>query len=842
MNFILKLAWRDSRAARRRLALFSLSIMLGIAALVAIGSFTDNMRRAIDTQAKALLGADLEVDSRTAFTDEAKAFLDGLGGEQAHEISFASMVVFPSSGGQTRLISVRAVEGAYPFYGEFLTEPAKAPEALRAGSDVAVLEETLMAQFGVKTGDPVKLGQKTFRVAGALKKIPGDSAAVAMLSPRVYIPRSQLEGTGLLGPGALVRYKTYLKFAPDFDVEKLVRDLRERFRELRLGFDTVEERKRDLGRVLKNVDAFLSLVGFIALFLGAIGVAGSVHVYIRQKIATVAVLRCLGASAWQTFAVYLVQGFALGLFGAVLGAATGVVVQFMLLPFLKGTLPVDVEFFISWAAVLRGMGAGLVVCGLFTLLPLLAVRRVSPLVALRAAFVEQAGWRDPWRITLYALIVLAVTGFAVVQTRSWTNGLGFAGALVVCFGVLASLAKVVAWAARRFLPKSLPYVWRQGVANLHRPNNRTVLLLLSLGLGTFLLLALVLTRETLLAQVRGTAGGERPNLLFFDIQDDQIGPLAETLAAEGVPVRAQAPIVTMRIRALKGRPVEQILKDRGSDIPGWRLRREYRSTFRGELSDTEKVTSGIFDGRVAADAAVIPISIAEELAREMHLSLGDEVEWDVQGVPMLTKVTSVRTVDWQRMSPNFFVVFPEGPLDAAPKFYVAAARAVSPEESARVQRVVVTQFPNVSAIDLGLLLQTLEGIFSNVELVVRFIALFTVATGIIVLAGAVMTGRFQRIRETVLLRTLGASQSQIVRIQLIEYSVLGALAALTGGGLAFGASALLAIFVFEAPVVLPLGYLAVTVAGVTVVTLVTGWIANRGIATHPPLAVLREEA
>jgi putative ABC transport system permease protein len=841
MNFILKMAWRDSRAARRRLALFSLSIVLGIAALVAIGSLTDNLRRAVDTQAKALLGADLEVDSRVEFSDEAKTFLDGFGGEQAHEISFASMVVFPSSGGQTRLVTVRAVEGAYPFYGEFLTAPADAPAVLRAGEDVAILEETLMAQFGVKAGDPVKLGQKTFRVVGALKKIPGDSAAVAMLSPRVYIPRSQLEGTGLLGPGALVRYRTFFKFAPGFDVEKLVRELRPRFRELRLGFDTVEDRKRQLGRVLANVDAFLSLVGFIALFLGAIGVAGAVHVYIRQKIATVAVLRCLGASAWQTFAVYLVQGFALGLFGAVTGAAGGVAVQFILMPFLKGALPVDVEFFISWAAVLRGMGAGLVVCGLFTLLPLLAVRRVSPLVALRAAFVEQAGWRDPWRVALYALIVVAVTGFAVVQTRSWTTGLGFAGALVVCFGVLASLAKVVAWAARRFLPKSLPYVWRQGVANLHRPNNRTVLLLLSLGLGTFLLLALVLTRETLLAQVRGTAGGERPNLLFFDIQDDQIGPLTQTLAKEGTPVRAQAPIVTMRLRALKGRPIEQILKDRGS-IPGWTLRREYRSTFRGELTETEKVIAGNFDARVAEDAAVIPISVEEGLAKDMQLALGDEVEWDVQGVPMRTKITSLRTVEWQRMSPNFFVVFPEGPLDAAPKFYVVAARAISPEESARVQRVIVGRFPNVSAIDLGLLLQTLEGIFSNVELVVRFIALFTVATGIIVLAGAVMTGRFQRIRETVLLRTLGASRSQISKIQLIEYSVLGALAALVGGGLAFGASALLAVFVFEAPVVMPLGYLAATVVGVTVVTLITGWIANRGIATHPPLAVLREEA
>jgi Predicted ABC-type transport system involved in lysophospholipase L1 biosynthesis, permease component len=841
MNFILKMAWRDSRSARRRLLLFSLSIVLGIAALVAIGSFTDNLRRAVDSQAKALLGADLAVESRVVLSDEARAFLDGLGGEQAQEVSFASMVVFPNSGGQTRLISLRATEGAYPFYGDFVTDPGGAPDLLRAGEEVAVLEETLMAQYGARIGDPVRVGQKTFRIVGALKKIPGDSAAVAMLSPRVYIARSQLAETGLLGPGALVRYKTYFKFSDDVDVEKLVRDLRGRFRELRLGFDTVEERKRDLGRALRNVDAFLSLIGFVALFLGAIGVAGAVHGYIRQKIATVAVLRCLGASAAQTFAVYLMQGIALGLFGAVVGAAAGVAVQLLLPELVRGMLPVDVTFAISWTAVVRGMLAGLAVCVLFTLLPLLAVRRVSPLVALRSAFVEQTGWRDPWRIALYVLIALAVTAFAMVQTRSWATGAGFAGALIVCIGVLALLARLVAWLARRFLPKRLPYVWRQGVANLYRPQNRTVLLLLSLGLGTFLLLSLTLTRETVLAQVRGTGGGERPNLLFFDIQDDQVGPLTEILAKEGTPVRAQAPIVTMRLRALKGRPVEAVLREQGT-IPAWTLRREYRSTFRSELSDTEKLIAGEFVGRVDADAEIIPISVEEGLARDMQLSIGDELEWDVQGVPMRTRVASLRSVEWQRMSPNFFVVFPAGPLDEAPKFHVMAARAESPESSARVQQAVVSALPNVSAIDLALLLQTLDGIFSKVELVVRFIALFTVATGVIVLAGAVLSGRFQRIRETVLLRTLGASRGQIARIQLVEYAVLGALAALTGGALAFGASALMAMFVFEAPVVVPLGYLAVTVACVVAVTLLTGWIANRGIATHPPLAVLREEA
>jgi putative ABC transport system permease protein len=839
MNFIFKMAWRDSRTSRRRLVLFSLSIVLGVAALVAIGSFSANLRQAIDDQSKGLLGADLAVNARAALTPEAKVFLDGIGGQQSRETTFSSMVVFPSADNRTRLITVRAIEGGYPYYGEVKTTPAGGFAKLAQG-DFVLVEETLMRQFGLKGGDPLKLGEKVFTIAAALDQFPGDSAAVATLSPRVLVALPALEGTGLLGRGSLVRYKAYFKFDPAFDVERFVQEKQERFKELRLTVDTVEERRRELGQTLKNVQGFLSLVGFVALVLGAIGVASAIHVYVRQKITTVAVLRCLGASAWQSFAVYLVQGLALGLLGALVGAGLGVAVQLALPPLVKGMLPFEVEFFVSWAAVGRGLVAGVLVGGLFTLLPLLTVRRVSPLVAIRSAFAERAGG-DPWRWVVYGAIVAAVTGFAVWQTQRWTWGLGFTAALLVCFGVLAVTARVVAWAARRFLPKSLPYVWRQGVANLHRPNNRTVLLLLSLGLGTFLLLTLTLARETLLGQIRSTEAGSRPNLLFFDIQDDQFAPLEALLAKQGAPSQASAPIVTMRLKSLKGRSVEEVLKDDSVNIPSWTLRREYRSTYRGALNDTEVVTAGVFVGQATEKDTVIPISMEEGLAKDMHLALGDELEFDVQGVPVAARVTSLRRVEWRRMSPNFFVVFPDGVLESAPKFYVMAAKAAGPAESARIQQAVVAAFPNVSALDLALVLQTLDGIFSKVQFVVQFMSLFTVATGVIVLVGAVATGRFQRMRETVLLRTLGASRAQLVKIQLVEYAVLGLLGALVGGALAYGAGAALAVWVFKAPVILPVLPLVGAVAAVMVLTVATGWLSGRGITRQPPLEVLRQE-
>ena len=841
MNFVFKMAWHDSRASRRRLVLFSLCIVLGIAALVAVGSFSANLRQAIGDQAKGLLGADLVVTSRQTFAPAVKAHLDGLGGEAAKEVGFSSMMVFPTLEGATRLVQVRAIEGHFPFYGEFVTVPADAPARLAQGGRVVILEETLLSQFNVQPGDTVRLGQLELTVLGAVRKMPGESVAVTQLAPRAYIPLSLLPETGLAGPGSLLRYRVALKLPATMNPDAEVQAMREKFPAERLGFDTVEERKRDLGRTLDNVYAFLSLVGFVALFLGAIGVASAIHVYVRQKLATVAILRCLGASARQGFGVYLVQGAALGLFGAGLGALLGVGVQLLLPHAVQGLLPFEVEFGIAWPAVLRGVGAGWVICLLFTLLPLLAIRRVSPLAVLRSGYTERKPATDPWRIVLGVLIVGAVVGFAVWQTQSVRIGLGFAGMLAAGFAVLAGLAQAVTWAARRWLPRRLPYVVRQGVANLYRPNNRTVLLLLALGLGTFLLLTLFLTRATLLAQIESTEDGGRPNLLFFDIQDDQIEPLTDLMAREGLPARQQAPIVTMKIRSIKGRGVEDLLADQAERIPGWTLRREYRSTYRDALSETETLVAGEFTGRVPADTEIVPISVEEKLAGDLRVALGDDIEFDVQGVPLRTRVASLRKVDWRRLQPNFFVVFPAGVLEPAPKFFVVATRAPTPADSARLQQAVVRTFPNVSAIDLTLLLETFDGIFSKVAYVIRFMALFTVITGLIVLASAVLSGRYQRIREVVLLRTLGATRRQLVQMQLVEYAILGVLGALVGALLAVAGNALLAHFVFKVGAVVPVGGLLLAVAGVTAVTLLTGLLSNRGVTDHPPLAVLRQE-
>ncbi len=880
------MAWRDTRSSRRRLLLFSSSISLGIAALVAIGSLGRNLEQAIQQQSKALLGADLVITARQPFSPEAEALISRLGGETARETSFSTMLVLTNG---TRLVNARAISGGFPFYGQLETEPASAAAEFRAGQGL-LIEEGVLQQFDAKPGDTVKLGAASFRILGALRKVPGDGVAFATIAPRLYLPGDDLPQTELLKGGSLARYRVHFRFPENADIEALTKPLEPEFTRLRLDFDTVKKRQKDLGEALGNLYRFLNLVALVALLLGAVGIASAIHVHVRQKLPNVAVLRCLGAPLADTFGIYLAQGLALGAIGSLAGVALGALVAQRLPALVASFVPFAFAPHFAWGAAIEATAAGFAICVLFALLPLLEVRRVSPLAAIRAAFEvgneagergavgKLRGWlvpRDPVRAVVIALIVLAVTAFAMAQTERPREGLAFAAGLAVAFALLAGVSKLVVWLARRLTPRSLPFVWRQGLASLHRPQNRTTLLLLSLGLGTFLILTLHLVRDTLLTQLFPPGNGAKPNAILFDIQPDQRDGVIALLQAQNLPVLDQAPIVTMRLKSIKGVATETLAQDKSKHIPEWVLRREYRSTWRTNLVDSEEIVAGKFvpvfsqsdegnagekaskpesqSGQPAVSAsdplahsltgslARVPVSVEDGIAKELQVGLGDDLIFDIQGVPVACRVASLRKVDWRQVRPNFFVVFPAGVLEDAPAMHVVATHVADSAESARMQRELVKAFPNVSAIDLTLVLQTLDGILTKVGFVIRFMALFTVVTGLIVLAGAIISGRWQRMQEAILLRTLGATRAQIRKILFAEYATLGLLAGITGAGLAVTASWALAKFAFKADYAFAPWPPVLAVAGVTVLTVLVGLITSRGIADQPPLEILRQE-
>jgi putative ABC transport system permease protein len=488
------------------------------------------------------------------------------------------------------------------------------------------------------------------------------------------------------------------------------------------------------------------------------------------------------------------------------------------------------------------VGIGFVICLLFALLPLLNVRRVSPLAAIRISFDTTAKRRDPIRWLAGFALAAGVLAFALTQSHDWRVGLGFAGGLGVVFAVLAGIASALIFLTRRLIRPAMPFALKQGLANLHRPNNRTLLLLLSLGLGTFLMLSLFLVQQTLLTQLVSSAGTNQANTVFFDIQPDQREGLLQLVRSFNLPILDEAPIVTMRLTSINGRAVETILAKKTNDVSRWAFRHEYRSTFSDHLRDGEKVIAGEWHPRAPDNAKVVPISVEDGIAKELHVGLGDELDFDVQGVPVNGKVASLRQVDWRRIQPNFFIVFPLGVLEDAPAMHVLVTRVPSAEESARVQSAVVKAFPNISTIDLRLVLQTIDSILGKISFVVRFMAMFTVLTGLLVLAGALLTGRYQRIQESILLRTLGASRQQILRILLVEYFSLGVLAALTGILLAVAAAWALCEFVFKVHfdvAIVPLLAALVVVPGLT---MFTGMLMSRGVLNEPPLAILRSAA
>ncbi|HKK26181.1 MAG TPA: FtsX-like permease family protein, partial [Gracilimonas sp.] len=408
-----KMAWRDSRSHRSKLFLFMAAIIVGVAAQVAITSFRSNLNSSIENQAKELLGADLEVERNAPFQEELQAVLDSLGGDISTALEFNSMAFFPKNG-NTRLSQISAIEGDFPFYGDLITEPASAAQTFQTNGG-ALVDEPVMRLFDLQPGDSVKIGRVTYEIEGTLIEIPGQPVAASFFGPRIFIPKENVEATGLLQRGSRLEYVSWHKFPEGTDmvaVDDRLDDLRDE-QGLRFGYDTVDEREEEVGEAILYLSNFLNLIGFIALLLGGIGVASSIFVYIRQKINTVAVLRCVGVSSNQALLIYLIQAAAMGLVGSVLGAIIGSVIQMYLPVLVQDFLPVDIELYISWTSIAIGIGTGLVISVLFALFPLLAVRKISPLYSIRSIQINLTHLLSNYtKIILSTILLVFVTAYA----------------------------------------------------------------------------------------------------------------------------------------------------------------------------------------------------------------------------------------------------------------------------------------------------------------------------------------------------------------------------------------------------------------------------------------------
>ena len=837
-SWLWKMAWRDSRKSRSRLFLFTSSIILGISALVAINSFRDSLFNEINNQAKSLLGADLVIESNKPIETQTLYYLDSLGSEWSRESAFASMIYFPRTDG-TRLVQVRALEGKYPYYGAIETIPQEASGEFQMGKK-ALVDQTLMLQYDVEIGDEIRVGELSFEITGKLQQVPGQSGIGATVAPVVYIPYRYLEETGLVQRGSRINYNFYYKFQDPQRVDELVESQKERWETMGFDHETIEERKEDTGEAFGNLTNFLNLVAFVALLLGCVGVASAVHIYIKEKLGIVSVLRCLGVKGWQAFKIYLYQISVMGFIGSFIGAVIGSLLQGYLPELLKDFIPMAIDVSFSWTSVLEGLALGTIISVLFALVPLLSIRQVSPLRVIRESYNEFDFRQDKLIWAVSGLIFLFVFGFAWMQIRELDEAIFFTLGLLVAFAILVGISYLVMRGVRRYFPSHWSYVWRQGLANLYRPNNQTLILITSIGLGTALITTLYFVQDLLVDKVSISGSGDRPNMVLFDIQTDQKEDIAQLTIDYEMPVIQEVPIVTMRLVEAKGTTLQDLKADSTIDMPKWAFNREYRVTYRDHLIDSETLKEGKFYPNVESVGDSVFVSVSQGYAENLNLELGDEMIFNVQGALIKTYVGSFRDIDWNRVQTNFLVVFPKGVLEKAPQFHVLVTRTNNKELSARYQQAIVRSYPNISIIDLELILKTLDDILGKVAFVIRFMALFSIVTGLLVLIGSVIISKFQRVKESVLLRTLGAVKKQIFQITALEYLILGALASTAGVMLSLLGSWMLAIFTFEVafvPTVLPM---IVTFLVITLLTMIIGLSNSRGIVSKPPLQILRD--
>jgi putative ABC transport system permease protein len=847
MGFVLRMVGRELRGAWRRLIFFFVCIAIGVGAIAAIRSIIDQVTGVLTREARAMTGADIVIQSTrpwdaatTAVVQEEARRINVR--QQSEVVETATMLRADLPSGATRLVELLAVDAVYPIYGTFTLEDGRPyTHALVAGNGVLVRPD-LIAQLGLRIGGYVFIGQSRFEIRGVISGEPGRRAGAFSLGPRVVMDRADLGATGLIGFGSRASYQRLLQ-VPDAALDPIVKRLRSR---LSNSFASVRSYHDTEARVRAQIDGaqhFLGLVGYVILVLGGIGVWSVTRVFLQQKRTSIAALKCLGASSGRILTIYVLQALVLGLAGSGLGlliAAVG-------LPMVPSDQIValgDTRLGLTPTAAFHALILGTLVSIGSALVPLAGIHRVKPLSLLRdetegtGASPARRLWArlDPVQALTTVVVLLLFAGLAAWQAGSFRVGAfvsgGFVVVAVALVGAGAAFVRLVQpLAAVRWFPL------RHAVIGLGRPGHQTRVILVTVGLGCFFILATHLVERTLASRLSLDLRPDAPDLFLVDVQGDQragVQALLETRTLRGSA--RLLPVARARVAGVTGREINldsvEAVRGRGG------LSREFTITWRDRLASNEKIVEGQFWNSATTGEPEVSI---EAGMRERNLRLGDRIRFDILGRQVTAKVTSVREVDWDNPREGGFIfVFRPGPLDRSPHGYLGIARGPdAATERAKLQRDLVAAWPNVSVIDVREVIATIQRIVSMAALGIRIVGTVALFCGLTILVGAVAMTKFQRLREVALLKTLGASSKTIMALLAIEYAGLGLIAGLVGAVGALGLSYALARYVLDVPWQLAPGTTAAGVGLTAAIVALVGVVANLDVLRRKPLTVLR---
>ncbi len=845
--FTLRMVWRELRASWVRLAFFFLCVALGVGAIAALRSVIQNVRHVLVSEARVITGADVVVSTSRPWVPEVRAELDTLiaaapVSRRVEVVELATMVR-PDDPAKpaARMAELQAVDVGFPIYGTLTLDGGEAfsHDLLRGRG--ALVRPELLVQLDMDVGDLLRIGEQAFEVRGVIASEPGRRAGMFSIGPRVLIDRADLEGTGLLAFGARARFAILLEL-DEAGITPLVETIRAGFRERFINARSYRSTEDRVGDDLRVAENYLSLIGFVMVVLGGIGVWSVTRVFVGQRIRSIAVLKCLGATSRQILAVYATQVATLGLVGSVLGLALGWLALRFVPVGLFGIEGLAVS--LTGGAALQALAVGVLVSLLFALVPLLEVRRVRPLWLLRDESARTSlGGRvariDVVQWVVGTAVVLALAGVASWQAASWRAGLIVSVGFVVVTVVLAVVASLVIRLVRP-LRHARVFALRHAVLSLGRPGNQTRVILLAVGLGAFFILGVRLVQGSLLGEFSLDLQKDAPDMFLLDVQQDQAQDVERILrtAVGSTPIR-MLPVLRARVVSVRGREDDVASAEGVQGRQG--LGREFVITYRDHLEVNETLLEGEF---WSDEAPTMPqVSIEEALQRNAGLQLGDIVRFDVLGRVIEAQVTSTRNVNWNDVrAGGFMFVFRPGTLEQAPHSYMGIVRGPeAPADRARLQRDLVLAHPNVSAIDVREVVRAIQGVLANITLAVTVVGGLALFSGVLIVVGSVAMTRYQRLYESAILKTLGAPPRTITVMVALEYLGLGALGGLVGalGAVALNWSVsryLLDITWQPAP-----GTVAAGILLTAVVVGVVGVMASLDVVRKRPLGVLRAE-
>ncbi len=871
MNFVIRMAMREIRSSWRRLLFFFICIGVGVGSIVGLRSTLQNANSALVSQARLLLGADVQIDSTRALDEAALSTINQIAESnlvtgRTDTIELPTMAR-PNDAAKegSLLVELKAVGPGFPLYGDFTLVNGQRFEAQMLEGRGAIVGQSLLERLNLKPGDELKIGEAAFQIRGVISADPGGGTGFR-LGPRVFIARSAVEETGLAGFGSRARHRVLLS-TPEGSLDSLVKELRSGLKSNLVTVRTYKESEQNINEQYTRSENYLSLIGLVILVLGGIGIANVTRVFIEQKKKAIAVLKCLGATSRRITVVYVAQVLALGAAGSVFGVLLAKLALLGVGNYFAESLPANMSQSLRTGTVIQGLVLGLLISFLFSALPLLRVRHIRPSLLLRnqddftgrGLFFSWHRFRSMWRrrdrdpagnaqeklseprkfdwirwLTAF-MVVIGITAVFSWQAGSVKVGAFFLGGLAATAVLLQLASAALMWIVKRTRHiQSFPV--RHAINSLHRPGNQTRVIIMAVGLGAFLVIAVQSLQRNLLLELDPANRGNLPNMYLIDIQKDQKAGV-EKLIQDATGERPELiPTIRARITAINGRDIDlgsgEMRGERG------RLGREYVVTYRPALEENETIVAGkIWDPTPATEPEV---SIAEDIQGMQGLDVGSTITLDVIGRKLTARVTSVRRVDWRKSRTGFLILFRPNTLENAPTMYVGGLNGPSDDLSrSRLQRLVVEKYPNVSIIDVAEVIQLVKRLLGNVTLAVTFVGGFVFFSGTLILIGSVAMTRYQRAYEAALLKTLGATRKTVLTIVAAEYGLLGLIAGLIGSVAALALSYSIAHFLFAIPWSLEPLIVVAGIAGTVALVVSVGVIASLQSLSRKPLGVLR---